>query len=102
ADRDWVHLEARYNYEDTKTASVWFGYNYELEKKVSLYLAPIIGDVVGQTSGIGLGYYASLGWWWLELYTEGQFVIDVTQFENSYFYAWTEFTLTPIDWIRFG
>jgi hypothetical protein len=23
ADRDWLHLEARYNYEELKTGSVW-------------------------------------------------------------------------------
>jgi hypothetical protein len=27
ADRDWLHLEARYNYEELKTGSVWLGWN---------------------------------------------------------------------------
>ena len=26
ADHKWTHLEARYNYEATHTASLWFGY----------------------------------------------------------------------------
>ena len=29
ADRDWLHLEARYNYEDLRTGSVWLGYNFK-------------------------------------------------------------------------
>ena len=28
ADRGWLHLEARYNYEDRKTGSLWLGYTH--------------------------------------------------------------------------
>src|SRR5438105_11307285 len=28
ADRGWLHLEARYNYENLETGSVWVGYNF--------------------------------------------------------------------------
>jgi hypothetical protein len=28
ADRGWLHLEARYNYEALETGSVWVGYNF--------------------------------------------------------------------------
>ena len=27
-DRDWLHLEARVNYEDLNTGSMWLGYNF--------------------------------------------------------------------------
>jgi hypothetical protein len=30
ADRDWLHLEARYNYEALKTGSLWLGYNFNV------------------------------------------------------------------------
>ncbi len=29
ADRKWLHLEARYNYENKETGSLWAGYNVE-------------------------------------------------------------------------
>ena len=32
ADRDWLHLEARYNYEELKTGSVWLGWNFSTGK----------------------------------------------------------------------
>jgi hypothetical protein len=32
ADRGWLHLEARYNYESIKTGSLWLGYNSVLER----------------------------------------------------------------------
>ena len=28
ADRGWLHLEARYNYEALETGSLWVGYNF--------------------------------------------------------------------------
>src|SRR5205823_13334074 len=28
ADRGWLHLETRYNYENLETGSVWVGYNF--------------------------------------------------------------------------
>ena len=28
ADRGWLHLEARYNYEALDTGSAWIGYNF--------------------------------------------------------------------------
>jgi len=28
ADRNWLHLEARYNYENLETGSAWVGYNF--------------------------------------------------------------------------
>src|SRR5262249_1982890 len=33
ADRDWLHLEARYNYENLETGSAWLGYNFSGGKK---------------------------------------------------------------------
>jgi hypothetical protein len=35
ADRDWLHVEARFNYEDRDTGSVWLGYNLTASAKRS-------------------------------------------------------------------
>ena len=35
ADRDWLHLEARYNYEAIKTGSLWLGYNFSVGRKLA-------------------------------------------------------------------
>ena len=32
ADRNWLHLEARYNYENLRTGSLWVGYNFSAVK----------------------------------------------------------------------
>src|SRR4051794_24681867 len=76
ADRGHLHLEARYNYEDQNTASVWAGYNLAGGDKLAWEITPMIGGVFGDTSGVAPGYIASLSWWRLALYSEGEYVID--------------------------
>ena len=102
ADRDWLHLEARYNYEALKTGSIFVGYNFSGGEKLSWELTPMLGGVFGDTTGIAPGYKGSLSWWKLELYSEGEYVFDTGDSSESFFYNWSELTLSPVDWFRFG
>jgi len=101
-DRGWLHLEARYNYEDLETGSAWVGYNLGGGEKLAWELTPMVGGVFGNTTGIAPGYKGSLGWWKLELYSEGEYVFDTDDSSDSFFYNWSELTLAPLDWFRFG
>jgi hypothetical protein len=102
ADRGWLHLEGRYNYEDLHTGSAWFGYNFSGEHAVSWEVTPMIGGVFGRTNGIAPGCTASLGWWKLELYSEGEYVFDTGESSDSFFYNWSELTIAPVHWFRAG
>jgi hypothetical protein len=102
ADRDWLHLEARYNYEDLETGSVWVGYNFSGGEKLAWEFTPMLGGVFGNTTGIAPGYKGSLSWWKLELYSEGEYVVVTGDSSDSFFYNWSELTLSPVDWFRFG
>jgi hypothetical protein len=102
ADRGWLHLEARYNYENLDTGSAWVGYNFSGGKKLAWQFIPMLGGVFGDTSGIAPGYEGTLSWWKLELYSESEYVIDARDSSGSYFYTWSELTLAPVDWLQFG
>ena len=102
AVRGWLHLEARYNYEDLETASLWAGYNFGGGEKLAWELTPMLGGVFGNTTGIAPGYKGSLSWWKLELYSEGEYVIDTGHSSDSFFYNWSELALVPVDWFRIG
>jgi hypothetical protein len=102
ADRRWLHLEARYNYEDRETASVWVGYNFSFGEKVALNLTPMLGGVFGNTTGLAPGLRLSLKWWRLELYGEGEYVFSTRESTDSFFYLWSELTVSPVDWLRAG
>ncbi len=101
-DRDWLHLEARYNYENLETGSAWLGYNFSGASKVAWEFTPMLGAVFGDTTGIAPGYKGSLSWWKLELYSEGEYVFDTSHPSGNFFYNWSELTLAPVEWLRFG
>lgn len=101
-DRGRLHLEARYNYEDRDTGSAWIGYNLRFGKSLTWDITPMVGAVFGDTNGVAPGYKSTLSWWKLELYSEGEYVIDTGDSSDSFFYTWSELTLSPADWFRFG
>lgn len=103
ADYGRLHLEARYNYEDLDTGSLWVGYNFSGGGETFPWeFTPLLGGVFGNTDGIAPGYQGSIGWWKLELYSEGEYVFDTGDSSESYFYNWSELSLAPVDWFRFG
>jgi hypothetical protein len=93
ADRD---------YEALDTASAWVGYNFGGGETVTWALTPMFGAVFGATDGIAPGYKASLGWRKLELYSEGEYVVDSGDSSDSFFYNWSELTLAPVESCRLG
>jgi hypothetical protein len=101
-DRDWLHLEARYNYEATETGSLWVGANFEVGERVTLALTPMFGVVIGDTNGVAPGLELTLNFWKLELYSEGEWVIDADEKTDSFYYNWSELTLPVTDWLAVG
>jgi hypothetical protein len=102
ADRNKLHLAARYNYEDKETGSVWFGYNFTRGDKIVFDATPMIGGVLGNTAGIAPGYKAALAWKKVELSTEGEYVFDLKDHTGSFFYSWMELSYSPREWWRAG
>src|SRR5437763_6030180 len=102
ADRRWLHLETRYNYENLETGSAWVGYNFSGRGKLEWEFTPILGGVFGNTTGIAPGYKFSFNYWKFELSSEGEFVFDVGTSAGSFFYSWSELSVSPVYWFRFG
>jgi len=102
ADRGALHLEGRYNYEDLKSASGFIGWNYETGSKVTLRLTPMFGAVTGQTDGVIPAFELSLEFGHLGLDTESEYVLDLNDSNDSFFYHWSELTLSTADWVSAG
>jgi hypothetical protein len=102
ADRKWLHLEARYNYENLRTGSVWAGYSFSAGKKLVLNATPIIGGVFGRTTGIALGCEASLTYKKVEMSISNEYVFDTGDSSGSFYYSWPQLTYSPADWLRVG
>ena len=92
ADRGWLHLEARYNYENLYTGSLWVGYNVSLGKTLSLSVTPMIGGVLGRTNGIAPGCEASLTYKKVEASVSNEYVFDTASKAGNFYYAWPQLT----------
>ena len=102
ADYRALHMEARYNYEDVNTGSLFLGYGFEMGNKLVLNLTPMIGCAFGNTNGIVPGLETGLSWKKFDFYSEMEYVIDLEGKENNYFYTWTELAITPFHHFRTG
>jgi hypothetical protein len=102
ADRKWLHLEARYNYEDRETFSAWVGYNFTGGKKLEFTITPMIGGAFGLTQGFTTGLEMTWTLGKFELYTESEYLIDPQNTENNFFYNWSDLSYSPTDWLWVG
>ncbi len=102
ADKNKLHLEARYNYEDRQTFSAWAGYNFKGGNALEYTITPMLGAVVGRSDGMAPGLEVTLNFKRFTLYTEGEVYLDFQSSENHYLYSWTDFTYSPTDWLWFG
>jgi hypothetical protein len=101
-DRGRLHLESRYNYENLETGSAWLGANFSGGKTLEWEFTPMLGGVFGDTTGIAPGLQLSLSWWKLNLSSENEYVFDANNHSDSFFYNWSELTLTPAGSFLFG
>jgi hypothetical protein len=102
ADRSWLHLEGRYNYEDLDTGSLWAGYNFAAGKKLMLDVTPMIGGVFGRTSGIAPGCEASLSYKKIALSVSNEYVYNPARKSENFYYSWLQLTYSPARWLNFG
>lgn len=102
ADRKWLHLEARYNYENFRTGSFWTGYNFTWGNSWRLQVTPMIGGVFGRTQGIAPGCEAELNWRKLNFSISNEYVFDTASTSGSFYYVWNQVTYQPLKWFRFG
>jgi len=102
ADHKWLHLEARYNYENLETASLWAGYNFSFGDRLVLDVTPMVGAVFGNINGIAPGFNFALSYKRIELSSQGEFVIDPGDSTRNFFYSWNELSYSLTDWLRAG
>jgi hypothetical protein len=102
ADHDWLHLEARYNYEALKTGSLWLGYNFSFGKELVLEATPMIGGVFGNSTGIAPGYAISISYKAIEFFTQGEYFFDAGTSAENFFYTWSELSCAPVRWFKVG
>lgn len=102
ADRGALHLEARYNYEELETLSVFAGWTFASEGELEASLTPMLGLVAGETDGLAPGLEFDLGWRALAWYGESEYVFDREERDDDFFYSWSTLTYGFTDRLAAG
>jgi hypothetical protein len=102
ADRNQLHLEARYNYEGVKVGSAFVGWNFTGGQTVEFKAIPMAGVAFGRTTGFIPALKLSVGYGIADFYAEEEYVYDLKDTEGNFFYSWLELGFTPMDMIRAG
>ena len=90
-----LHVEARYNYEDLHTTSIFGGWAFGGGSEFTWEAIPMLGAVVGQTDGLAPACSVTLAWKELSVYSENEYVVDFADRESNFFYSWSEITWDP-------
>lgn len=101
-DRDWLHIEARYNYENMETFSAWVGYNFSGGENWEYSLTPMMAAVVGLSNGLAPGIEFELTHKKWELYSESEYLFDFNNQNGNFFYSWADLAYSPKDWYWVG
>jgi len=101
ADLSSWHLEARYNYEDTETVSLWAGWNLAAEGAVTVAFTPMVAVVLGAVNGMAPGFELTLDWQALTYYNESEVVLPFNG-DPSYYVGWSSLTWRVADWLQPG
>ncbi len=76
ADKNMLHLEARYNYEDRNTASVFAGMNFSFGNQLKLSLTPMAGLVFGRLNGAAPGLETVLSYKIFNFNSQSEYLFD--------------------------
>jgi hypothetical protein len=102
ADRGALHLEARYNYEDLQTGSLFIGRTLEFGKGVAGTIVPLLGLVLGRTDAVAPGVNLDLAWRGIAFSTESEVIIDLHDPNHIFLYSWLETTFAVAGGLRLG
>lgn len=97
-----LHLEARYNYEDRNTVSIWAGHRFKFGNTVKFVVVPMGAIILGNTDGIAPGLEVEITYKKFDFYSESEYVFDFHSKENNFFYNYSELAIRPIDPLRTG
>ena len=62
----------------------------------------MLGGAWGTTQAFVPAFEASVAWKQFDFYIEAEYVRDSHQRDDSYFYAWSELGVRPVEWLRVG
>jgi hypothetical protein len=96
------YAEARYNYDDLETFSLYAGKTFSKENNFSYSLTPMIGGMAGKLKGGSLGLNTEFSFKKFNFCSQSQYSVSAESQNNNFFFSWAELYYVPLDWIYTG
>ena len=96
------YVEARYNYEDVNSFSLYVGKVIEGGDKITYAIVPMLGVVVGKFKGGSAGANVDIELGKLFFNTQSQYTFSVIDRSSNYIFSWSEMGYQPLTWFYFG
>ncbi len=96
------YAEARYNYEEMNTFSIYAGRTFSNNKNLHFAITPMLGGVLGEFKGISSGLNAVLEFNDLFFSTQTQYTASFDKNNNNFYFSWSELGYQPWRWFFLG
>ncbi len=94
--------EARYNYDEDQTFSLYAGKTFVGKGDFAYAATPLVGGLIGKMNGGSLGMNIDLDYQHLFFSTQSQYTFSLQEKMNKYFFSWTELGYQATSWMYGG
>jgi len=96
------YAEARYNYEDINTFSLYAGRTFSKQNDFSWSFTPMVGGMAGKLKGGSFGLNSECSFGKFNFSSQAQYSVSAQTQNDNFFYNWSELWYQPLDWIYTG
>ena len=96
------YAEARYNYEEAQTFSLYAGRTFAKENRFSYSFTPMVGGMTGKLKGAALGLNMELDFENFNFSSQSQYAMMTGNVSTNFFFSWSELSYRPVSWFYGG
>jgi hypothetical protein len=101
SNKKW-YAEARYNYDNFQTFSLYAGKTFSKENDFSYAFTPMIGGMIGKLKGGSLGLNTEFSFRKFNFSSQSQYSVSAESQNGNFFFTWSELYYQPLHWIYTG
>lgn len=97
-----LYVEARYNYEEKRTVSIYVGRSFSRDADFSYSFTPLFGGVLGLFNGWSAGLNIDADYKNFYLSAQSQYTFSADDEINNFYFSWSELGYQPLKWLYGG
>jgi hypothetical protein len=97
-----LYVEARYNYEEKRTVSIYVGRTFTHDAEFSYSFTPLFGGVIGIFNGWSAGLNIDADYKNFYLSAQSQYTFSNDEEINNFYFSWSELGYQPLKWFYGG